>query len=123
MTSYRYLEDSDVHVVDCSGRVDLETGLASLEALDLELKRRPVKGTHRLLLVDFRKTVWEGEDVHLQLARTTRCDFGFNADNTGIRAAILNNGWQGRVSENEHWFLTESEALQWLRSAAGHGTD
>lgn len=115
MTSYRYLEDSDVHVLDCSGRVDLQTGLARLSALELELKRRPMRGEHRLLLVDFRNTVWESEEVHLQLARTTRCDFGFRADNTALRAAILNNGWQGPVSENEHWFLTESDALHWLR--------
>jgi hypothetical protein len=115
MTSYRYLEDSDVHVLDCSGRVDLQTGLARLKAFDLELKRRPIKGSRRLLLVDFRNTVWESEDVHLQLARTTRCDFGLNADNPALRAAILNNGWQGPVSDNEHWFLAESEAFQWLQ--------
>lgn len=115
MTSYRYLESSDVHVLDCSGKVDLQTGLAGLRALEFELKRRPMRGEHRLLLVDFRNTVWESEEVHLQLARTTRCDFGFSADNTALRTAILNDGWQGPVSENEHWFLTESEALQWLR--------
>lgn len=95
--------------------VDLQIGLARLEAFDLELRRHPLKGSHRLLLVDFRNTIWESEHVHLQLARTTRCGFGFNADNPAIRAAILNNGWQGPVSENEHWFLAEWEAFQWLK--------
>ncbi len=115
MSSYRYLEDADVHLVDCSGGVDLQAGLARLKAIELELKRRPLKGTHRLVLVDFRNTVWESEGVHLQLARTARCAFGFNADNTAMRVAILNSKWQGRVSESEHWFLSESEALDWLR--------
>jgi hypothetical protein len=95
--------------------VDLQTGLARLKAFDLELRRHPPKGNHRLLLVDFRNTIWESENVHLQLARTTRRDFGFNANNPSIRAAILNNGWQGSASENEHWFLTELEAFQWLQ--------
>jgi hypothetical protein len=114
MTFYQYLQDSDVHVVDCSGKVDLKIGLARLNALVHEFELRPIQGAQRKVLIDFRTTVWESEEVHMQLSRITRCDFGFSPENTATRAAILNNQWTGSVSDNEHWFLTESEALKWL---------
>jgi hypothetical protein len=112
---YRYIEDSDVHVIDCSGRVDLETGLSRLKTLERELHARPVRGQRRKLLIDFRHTVFESEDVHRQLSIVTRRDFGLDAKNAAISAAIVNNRWAGTLADNEHWFLDESEALEWLR--------
>ena len=117
MTAFvRYLPELDVLVVDCSGRVDLETGLARLKALERELGTRPLAGSRRKLLIDFRNTVWESEATHRQLSAIVRRDFGLGATDTTIRAAVLNNRWSGSVSEDEHWFLVESEALAWLGS-------
>ena len=114
-TFYRYIEDSDVHVVDCSGRVDLETGLSRLRALARELDVRPIRGSQRKLLIDFRHTVFESEDVHRQLSIVTRRDFGLDAGNAAIRVAILDNRRSGSMADNERWFLDESDALEWLR--------
>jgi hypothetical protein len=114
MAFYQYLHDSDVHVVDCSGRVDLKIGLARLNALVREFGLRPIQGGQRKVLIDFRATVWESEEVHMQLSRITRRDLGFGPENTATRMAILNNQWSGSVSDNEHWFLTDSDALKWL---------
>lgn len=116
MTLYRYLEDSDVHVIDCAGRVDLELGLARWKTVQLELEARPTKGSRRKLLIDFRDTTWASDDVHMQLSAITRREFGLNASNARIWVAFVSNSRSGLVSENERWFTSESDALVWLRS-------
>lgn len=116
MSFIRYLEDSDIYVVDCSGTVDLELGLSRLKALELELQSRPLLAGRRKLLIDFRNTHWASEETHQELSKITRRDFGLRPDNPSIRAAILNRRWGGPISDNEHWFLSEEEALDWLQS-------
>lgn len=63
MGFYRYLEDRDVHVLDCAGKVDVAVGLARLRRPSQELDARPARdGAHRVL-IDFRHTEWaSGED-------------------------------------------------------------
>jgi hypothetical protein len=117
MPFYRYLEDADVHVVDCAGKIDLELGLARLEALARELAARPALRGPRKLLIDFRNAIWESAEVHMQLSVTTRRDFGLNGSNDAIRVAFLDVFRNGPVAGNEHWFTDEAEALQWLRLA------
>jgi hypothetical protein len=117
MPFYRYEQDFDVHVVDCGGKVNLETGVQRLRALGRELMARPPRDGVTKLLIDFRETVWEDEGVHLELSRLTRAEFGLNPGNSGIRAAIVNARWSGEVAHNERWFLSEAAALQWLKSA------
>lgn len=119
MTFYRYLDDLDVHVIDCSGRVDVTIGMARLRALEAELEARPLRGGQRRLLIDFRNTIWASEEVHRRLAAITRRDFGLGSDGSALRAAILDNQRSGPVSENEHWFRSEWEALHWLCPDAG----
>lgn len=116
MSFIRYLEDSGVYVVDCSGTVDLELGVSRLKALEAELRSRPVLAGRQKLLIDFRNTIWASEETHQELSKITRRDFGLRADNPSIRAAILNQRWSGPISDNEHWFLSEKEALDWLTS-------
>jgi hypothetical protein len=114
--AYRYLAQHDVHVVDCSGPVDLELGMRRLELLQLELGARPAIGGRRKLLVDFRYTVWESPEVHMRLAALTREALQPRvADGAVIRVAFLHHERTGPASENEHWFLAEAEALEWLQ--------
>ena len=113
---YRYDEESDVHVVDCGGKVSLETGIARLRVLERELAARPPRGGVSKLLIDFRNTVFEDESVHMELSRITRTEFGLNPGNSSIRAAIVNTRREGPLSDNEHWFLSDASAMQWLCS-------
>lgn len=114
---YRYLADLDVHAIDCSGTVTLEIGTERLRSLELELAGRPPRGAYRKLLIDFRDTVWEGEDVHRQLSVITRRDFGLHPENKAVRAAFLDRHRAGGVAENECWFQSEAEALAWLNQS------
>jgi hypothetical protein len=114
--SYRYLEDCDVHVLDCAGRVDVPVGLARLRRLSQELAARPARdGVHRLL-VDFRQTEWENEDAHRELSRATRRDFGLNADNPSLRLAFVFHRVKVTVSNSERFFDDYAAALAWLTS-------
>jgi hypothetical protein len=114
VTFYRYLESYDVHVLDCAGRVDVAVGLERLRRLSQELEARPANdGVHRLL-VDFRHTEWVSEEAHRELSRVTRRDFGLNAENPALRVAFVLCGGKGAVSDSEHWFDDEVDALAWL---------
>jgi len=114
MNFYSYLEDHDIHVLDCAGKVDLATGLARLHRLSQELDGRPARdGVHRLL-IDFRHTEWASEDVHRELSRVTRRDFALNAENASLRLAFVFRGGKGVVSHSERWFDDDAEALAWL---------
>ena len=116
MSFYRYHQDSDVQIVDCGGTVNLETGMTRLRELERELTaRRPRDGVAKLL-IDFRSTIWEDDNVHMELSRITRTAFDLNPGNTSIRAAIVNTRYDGQVSDNEHWFLSDLAAMQWLCS-------
>ena len=122
MTFYRYLEDCDVHVLDCAGNVDVPEGLARLRRLSEELDARPARdGVHRLL-VDFRRTQWASEDAHRELSRATRGDFGLNAENPAVRVAFVFTAGSGSVSNNERWFDDDDDALAWLTSYRAEGT-
>ena len=116
MSRYRYEQESDVHIVDCGAEVTLETGIARLRLLERELTaRQPRDGVYKLL-IDFRNTVWKDENVHMELSRITRTEFGLNPGNASIRAAIVNTRWSGQISDNERWFLSDTIAMQWLSS-------
>jgi len=116
MSFYRYLEDCDVHVLDCAGKVDAPIGLARLRRLSQELEARPARdGVHRLI-VDFRQTEWESEEAHRELSQATRRDFKLNADNPSLRVAFVFHRGKGAVSNSERWFDDDGAALAWLTS-------
>ena len=116
MSFYRYLQDCDVHVLDCAGKVDVPVGLARLRRLTQELDTRPARdGVHRLL-IDFRDTEWASVDAHRELSRATRRDFGLNAENPFLRLAFVSHRGKGAVSNSERWFADDAEALAWLTS-------
>lgn len=116
MSFYSYLEDCDVHVLDCAGKVDVPVGLDRLRRLSQELDARPARdGVHRLL-IDFRRTEWVSEDAHRELSRATRREFGLNAENSCLRLAFVFHGGKGTVSNSERWFDDDAEALAWLAS-------
>lgn len=117
MAFYRYLEEADVHVVDCAGTIDLQLGLARVALLERELAARPVVGRYRKLLVDFRDMVWASDEVHRQLSVATRRAFGLDGGDGGdgaVRVAFVHPGRSGVVAANEAWFADEAAALEWL---------
>jgi hypothetical protein len=111
---HQYVAETGIHVIDCSGRVDLATGMARLELLEQAFAALAARGGVRRVLIDFRETEWDSEETHRALSRATRERFGLTPENAGIRFAIVNQRWGGRMSDNEHWFLVRDDALGWL---------
>jgi hypothetical protein len=111
---YSYLEQAGVHVADCSGRVDYALGVERLDVLEREVEARPARDGVTRLLIDFRDTVWESEEVHRQLSASTRRRFGLGRNDPALRVAFLHRQLQGGTSDYEQWFAAEDEALVWL---------
>jgi hypothetical protein len=109
----RYLPDLDVHALDCAGHLSLELGLSRLRALEVALAERPARNGLRKLLIDFRKTTFESDEVHRALSVATRSTLGLTTENSAVRVAFVHSA-RGVVSDKEAWFLTEAEALDWL---------
>lgn len=118
MSFYRYDLTADVHVLDCGGTVSLEIGIARLRVLARELRARPPRDGIAKLLIDFRNTVFEDENAHMELSRLTRTEFGLNPSNEGIRAAIVHTRARGQGSGNERWFRSDADAMRWLCSGS-----
>ena len=114
MIWHEYLEATDVHLIDCSGKVDLATGLARLDALALEFEAHPPRTGVRRLLIDFRETEWDSQATHEALSIATRERFDLTPENARLRVAIVNKRWEGCLSDNEHWFFEKHDALRWL---------
>jgi hypothetical protein len=114
MAFYRYVEQADVHAINCAGIVDLQLGLERAATLERELAARPVVGAYRKLLVDLRKMVWASDDVHRQLSVITRRAFGLDAGDAALRVAFVHTARSGVVSVNEAWFADDARALEWL---------
>lgn len=120
MIWHEYLADKDVHVIDCSGRVDLATGLARLGAVALVFETQPPRTGLRRLLIDFRETEWDCEETHQTLSIATREQFDLMRQSERLRVAIVNKLWEGCPSSNEHWFFAKHDALRWLDEADEH---
>lgn len=117
MNWHEYLEDQDVHVIDCSGKVDFETGSKRLSTLALVLETQPPRAGVRRLLIDFRETEWDSEATHQALSIATRERFDRMRETARLRVAILNRRWEGCHSDDEHWFFEKHTALSWLSEA------
>lgn len=120
MTWHEYLEDKDIHVIDCSGSIDLATGLARLAALALVFETQPSRAGLRRVLIDFRETEWDSEETHQALSSATRERFDLMRKSARLRVAIVNELWEGRLAHDERWFLAKYDALRWLSEADGH---
>jgi hypothetical protein len=113
MSWHSYQKDLDVHVFDCSGSIDLATGLARLARVDALLHEHPPKDGIRRLVLDFRDTHWDDEQTHRALSVATRERF-LDPANPDVRVAIVNNRWSGAISKNERWFENLEDAFRWL---------
>ncbi|HEY6723320.1 MAG TPA: hypothetical protein VI197_04785 [Polyangiaceae bacterium] len=120
MIWHEYLDAADIHLFDCSGKVDLATGLARLTAVARVFETQPARAGLRRLLIDFRGTEWDSEETHRTLSSATRAQFDRMRESARLRVAIVNALWEGCHSTDERWFLEKQAALRWLSAEDGH---
>jgi hypothetical protein len=114
MEFYQFKEDVGIHIIDYSGLVDFEEGLSRLEQLEKNFDLNGSDGVPLKLLLDVRNTVWDSVQTHNALAKIARDKFDSNPKFIQKYTAILNNQYIGTTFENEHWFTSKDEALNWL---------
>jgi hypothetical protein len=114
MEFYQFLADIGVHHIDYSGEIDLAEGLSRMEKLDKVFSGSTSSGSTLKILLDFRNTVWNSQQTHDTLAKIARQKFGVESQNSSRYIAIVNNRYDGTSFENERWFTSKEEALNWL---------
>ncbi|HPG38299.1 MAG TPA: hypothetical protein PLP19_01890 [bacterium] len=116
MKFYQFLADCGIHLVDYSGKIDLQTGLSRMEKLQHYFDKHVEQGLSLKILFDVRKTVWADEQTHTELAQIARCKFATSRHNYPAYIAIVNNQYNGSAFDNERWFTGKDEAMNWLLS-------
>jgi hypothetical protein len=114
MGFYQFLEDDGIHIIDYSGKIDLAEGLSRMEQLEKQFNLHISDGVQLKVLFDVRNTIWESLQTHDALAKIARQKFATAPKNIHRYTAILNNQYSGPTFENEHWFTSKDEALDWL---------
>jgi hypothetical protein len=117
MGFYQFIEDNGVHIIDYSGIIDYEDGLSRMEQLEKHFALFASDGVPLKLLFDVRNVIWDSTQTHDTLAKIARHKFGTMPNNIRRYLAVLNNQYNGSTFENEHWFTSKDEALNWLLSS------
>jgi hypothetical protein len=114
MGFYQFLQDVSIYVIDYSGKIDLEEGLSRMEQLEKHFNLYISDGVPLKILLDVRNTIWESVQTHDALAKIARQKFETAPKNGHKYTAILNNQYSGPTFDNECWFTSKDEALNWL---------
>jgi hypothetical protein len=114
MGFYQFLEGVSIYVIDYSGKIDLEEGLSRMEQLEKHFNLCISDGVSLKVLFDVRNTTWESVQTHDALAKIARQKFDTEPKNMRRYTAILNNQYSGPTFDNECWFTSKDEALNWL---------
>jgi hypothetical protein len=113
-TFLRYIEECDIYVLDYSGTISYQEGLARMEILDEYLRARIADGASAKLVLDVRTTIWDTEEAHDALSRIARQKFHPDHVPYRVYLAVLNNELSFRVSDSEQWFTDMGPAIDWL---------
>ena len=116
MDFYQYLEKFDIHRIDYSGRIDLEEGLARIEQLETFFKTHRTEGAPFNVLMDARGYIKASPETHDTLAKISRGKFNNESETIHFMTAVINDQYTCAISQYEHWFLCEEDAIQWLVS-------
>jgi hypothetical protein len=108
------LKEENLLVIDYSGTITFDEGISNMERIEKEIQNLSFNGECLKLMFDLRNTVWENRDTHDALSRIARKIFNPQNFDFVIYTAILNNEIEGPAFENEHWFIKEIDAMDWL---------
>jgi hypothetical protein len=117
MTMLLQLENYDIYVIDYSGTISFDKGIANMDLIEKEIRKLSVNKACLKIIFDVRNTIWENGKTHDSLSRIARTERKiFDPNNFGVKiyTAVLNNEIEGSPSENEHWFIKKEDAIQWL---------
>lgn len=109
-----YLNDCDIYVIDYTGTITFDIGLANMAIIENELRELSINKVSLKVIFDLSNTIWENRETHDSLSKIARKIFDPHNFDFVIYTAILNNEIVGPTFENEHWFVNKDEAIKWL---------
>ena len=115
MSFYWFDNNTGIHTVDYSGKINYEEGINRMEQLKEYFKVNTPIGSPIRVLFDVRKTVWENVQTHNELSKIARKIFNSDKLQFRIYTAVLNNQYNNQSFDIECWFTNNEAAVLWLK--------
>lgn len=112
----KYLKEYDIHIIDYSGRINLENGIKRINQLEAYFEIYYNSDKPFKILMDTENYIKDSPETHDALAKISREKFGINSKFKNIHTAIVNKEYNCSISENEQWFILKDQAINWLNS-------
>lgn len=106
-----YDKENDIHYIDYSGKIDLQTGLTRIEYLEAYFKSYQKSGTLIKVLLDASWYQKYSPEVHDELARIARSIF---FEKFEVKLAVIDANYECQLSDIEAWFKNKNVAIDWL---------
>lgn len=115
MNFLHYIPECDIHVLDYSGRISYEEGLARMDMLENYFIQYAEEASCIKLLFDIRKTIWDTKETHDALSKRARHTFRPDNERYRMYLAVVNAEYTAHISDIEQWFTEKESAIEWLR--------
>jgi hypothetical protein len=110
----KYLNESDIHVIDYSNPIDISEGLDRIDKLEKYFAGYIKPGNALKVLIEAKGHIKTNPETHDTLAKISRTKFAEEFKTMRVFVAVLNDHNTCSVSEKEHWFTIREEAINWL---------
>jgi len=108
-----YIKEFDIFEIDYSGLITFENAFPDMVLIETKFQELSVNKSCLKIIIDFRNTIWENQEVHDELSRIARKKFN-NINYKNLYVAVLNNEYNSQTFANEHWFTQMEDAINWL---------
>lgn len=100
-----------IYYLDYRTYITIETGMERFYLLQDKFENYP-KDKPLKIIMDARGFTYDSEETHLTMSKIGR-EF-FLKRFTNIKVAIVNDKYESALSEQESWFKTLDDALNWI---------
>lgn len=108
---YSYDKATDIHYIDYSGKIDMQSGLRRIALLEKLLLSEQNADKREKVLLDARFYIKHSPEVHDELSKLSRNTFGTQS---AIKLAVVDANYECLLSDVEAWFTDYEKAVAWL---------
>ncbi len=112
---YIHLKDSDILLIDYSGKINLENGISNMNLIEKKFREFSLNRTCIKIIFDVKNTIWESLETKYALSKIAHEKFSSKNLGFVIYAALLNNEHNFLSFENQHFFIEKEDAINWLK--------
>ncbi|HPI19938.1 MAG TPA: hypothetical protein PKY56_06155 [Candidatus Kapabacteria bacterium] len=108
-----YIKEFDIFEIDYSGLITYENAFPNMVLIETKFQELSVNKNCLKIIIDFRNTTWENQEVHDELSKIARKKYN-NINYKNLYVAVLNKEYDSQTFANEHWFTQMEDAINWL---------